>query len=133
MAEFWVAYVGCFLGMSSCFSLARIPSSGFLIVTTFAFVLTTCGLLCGQALPRLWMWTVGAIMLTAGTLIGLLLLFTVRSWPLLVPLIVPSICIGALSVRSRYVFFWGFLGALLPSTGLLGLVILANRTHLGLW
>lgn len=133
LGEFWVAYVACFLGMSYCFSLAAIPDLGFLIVTFFAFILTTCGMLCGQVLPRLWMWTAGAVVLTAGTLISLFLLFTVRSWVLLIPLIIPSICIGALSVKSRYVFFWGFVGALLPSTGLLGLVILDDWIRLRQW
>ena len=130
MREFWVTYVGGFFGLSYCFSLALISSEGFFIVTFYAFVLTTSGILCGQMLPNPWLWVTSAFALAAATLVGLRAFFTLNAWMLLVPLIIPSICIGTISARSRFVLFWGFMGALLPSIGLLGLVILENRMRL---
>jgi hypothetical protein len=133
LGAFWLTYIASFYALSYCFTAALIPSEGFYVVAFDAFILTGCGILCGQVLRRSWALLLSAVALAAGTVVGLFWLFTLDAWLLLIPLIVPSIGVGIISKKSRYVFFWGFLAGLLPSVGLLGLVILDNRIRLGRW
>lgn len=124
---FWATYVVAFFGLATSFTLLVLPMYGFMISTFGALILTACGLFCGQLFSRLLLRVISCALLTVVSIMVLIGVGWFRtSWILFLPLTIPSVCIGAISIKSPYSFLWGFLAALLPTAGLVGLVAIGN-------
>jgi hypothetical protein len=125
-AEFWLAYFAGVIGFSFCFTLPLFSHYEFTLTTAIVFALTTIGLLCGQLIPRpRTLFIVGAI-LSIAAVMAPFVFGEDYLWVEVLPLVITSVCIGVISVHSRFSLFWGVLASLLPTTGLAGLIMLGN-------